>query len=757
MHWHIRSQSKLTATPAVHLSMAVCLLVVAEGCQREATVASPQTDVTEHYPGAHHPAKTSATVFFTQQADGFVAFPFLSSQNVDEFIAEVNARDVRKLTLKPHPQLRRPGRLSVAEQLALLPKIIRGCPNIESLRLHEWTLRISALAIAAQSENLQELAVLSCTVINEPVDAAAPGSSNLRTLTLTSCLGGREAKSNTDEPYIAWTNTIDQSWAQLLAWTPKLEELRIRAHFREQGTIVGTDWPLGELSNLRTVHLGDYVQDALVTKLLTETPNLESLSLSSEQLTGADWMPNKLSAIRDLELYGCKGISPEKMEAVLPSAPLLKSFSLSIWRDSLTARFDFSKSKNLQKLFIAAPGNKSHLSFRGLSAATELESLTLRGMSAEALSSVKLSQFEKLRTLHLVSYGATQNVLADLPASLESIRLASFAKTKSEPATAGASFAHLTQLTSFTFDGGSLEAELIESLPSSVTALALHHCDMPNSSVAALLSRLERLETLSLTWLHGGRGYADDPGAVTGEGWDFACGDQLRTLDLSKCFFLEDELIQRISEQLTGLESLKLAEQRFLTGRNWQLNRLPKLKELDLRELPKLTDNTLQQLPTSLKSLRVEDCDQLTGDAWQLDAFGKMTELRIAKCDSLRSLGGKLPASLERLNARYCPHLLCSELDYSSFAQLQQFSLTDCYEFDVKRLFVELPQHADSLRTLTLTGCESLQDADWDMSALNDTLQIVIYDEADPAYRGGLNKDLGEQLQQQLPDSVIVL
>ena len=37
------------------------------------------------------------------------------------------------------------------------------------------------------------------------------------------------------------------------------------------------------------------------------------------------------------------------------------------------------------------------------------------------------------------------------------------------------------------------------------------------------------------------------------------------------------------------------------------------------------------------------------------------------------------------------------------------------------------------------------------------SLQILTYDEADPAYVGGLDKTLGEQLQAQLPDCVIVL
>ncbi|QDV83666.1 hypothetical protein [Planctomycetes bacterium TBK1r] len=83
--------------------------------------------------------------------------------------------------------------------------------------------------------------------------------------------------------------------------------------------------------------------------------------------------------------------------------------------------------------------------------------------------------------------------------------------------------------------------------------------------------------------------------------------------------------------------------------------------------------------------------------------------------------------------------------------------MTDCYEFDVTRLFTELPQYASALRTLALTGCESLKDADWEMSPLNETLQILTYDEADPAYVGGLDEEFAEQLRAQLPDCVIVL
>ncbi len=741
---------------SIRLYLMASLFVLA-GCRRDLPAPSPPAVATEHPADAASPAKSAVSVFFTQQPDGFFEFPFLSANNLDQFIAEVNERDIRKLKLKRQSWSSVPSRLSIQDQLSVLPKIFRGCPNVEALNLSDWTLKISDLAVAVQSENLRELTVSSCIVVDDGSEIAKPSPSSLQKLTLIGCLAGQETTSDDGELNVFWADSIDDRWSRLLAWTPTIEELHVRGSFRDEGSITGNDWPLAVLTNLRTVSFGDYIQDALVERMLNQIPTLKSLSLFGEQLTGDGWMPDKLSAIRDLELYGCEGIPPEKLEAIFPSAPQLESFSLRVWRDSLTATFDLSNSKHLRTLSIAAPNGKTHLNFQGLPAAANLESLTLRGLSSEALSSVDLSQFPKLRSLDLSSYGATQHVLAGLPASLESIRLASFAKAKPDITESNASFSHLNRLQSFTFESGLLEAELIESLPSSVTTLALHHCDVPNRSIAMLLPRLDRLETLSLTWLHGGRGYADDPGVITGDGWDFACGDRLRTLDLSKCFYLKDELIQRISQQLTGLESLKLSEHRNLTGRNWQLNRLPKLKELDLRELDKLTDNLFQQLPASLKSLRVEDCDQLTGESWQLDTFGKLTELRIAKCDSLQTLGSKLPSSLEMLHADHCSQLLCADLDYSSFARLQRFSITDCYQFDVKRLFVELPQHADSLRTLTLTGCESLKDSDWDMSALNDTLQIVIYNEAEPAYRGGLNKELGEQLQRQLPNCVIVL
>ena len=649
------------------------------------------------------------------------------------------------------------GRLSVSDQLSVLPKILRSCPQIEALTLDSWTLRLSDLAVAAQSENLQELSVISCIVVDGPGEEVNAAPSSLRKLRVTSCLGGRETASNTGEPNVAWVETIDEQWAQLLAWTPNIEELSVSGSFRKEGSVIGKDWPLGSLAKLRTVYLGDYLQDSLVERILSDVPNLESLSLSGDQLTGEAWLPTKLSSIRKLELYRCERISKEKLDGVFQSAPQLESFKLSAWYEPFVWDFDLSQAKNLRELSITGPRAKTQLSLKELPSLGKLESLTLCGLPPNALDGVDLSQLSNLQRLNISSFGATQEVLVKLPASLESLQLSGFSKSKSSTTNSEATFSHLKALESFSFSSGSLEEELLESLPNSVQTLSLHHCTVCNSTIATLLSRLDRLKTLSLTWVHGGRGYESDPGVITGDGWDFACGDRLRTLDLSKCFYLKDELISQISEQLTGLESLKLSDQRHLTGRNWRLDRLSKLRSLDLRELPNLTNSSINQLPVSLESLRMEECENLTGEPWQLDRLSKLIELRIADCDSLRTLGDKLPSSLVTLNASHCPRLQCSGLDYSSFTQLQSFLMTDCYQFDVKRLFAELPQHASALRVLMLTGCESLTDSDWDMSPLQNTLQILTYDEAEPAYVGGLDKTLGEQLQAQLPDCVIVL
>lgn len=778
MHWHIRLQelgqrsrfrqfphAGLSAHPpttAVRLWMAgsflVASLLLVVGCQRDTNVPSLQAGAVEHATNDEGSAQPTKRVLLAPLADGFFDCPTLSLSNLEPFIAEVNERDIRKLKLKPSSWSGAIGTLAVSDQLSVLPTILRGCPQIEALTLDSWTLRLSDLAVAVQSENLQELSVISCIVVGGPAEEVNAGRSSLRKLRVTSCLGGREIVSNAGEPNVAWVETIDQQWAQLLAWTPNIEELGVSGSFRKEGAVVGKDWPLGSLVNLRTVYLGDYLQDPLVERILSEVPNLESLSLYGGQLTGEAWLPTKLSSLRRLELYRCERISKEKLDGVFQSAPQLESFKLTGWHEPFVCDFDLSQAQNLRELSIRGPRAKTQLSLEGLPSLGKLESLTLGGLPPKALDGVDLSRLGNLQRLKISSFGATQKVLANLPASLKSLELSGFSKSKSNTTNSEATFSHLNALESFSFSSGSLEEELLESLPNSVHTLSLDHCIIvSNSTIATLLSRLDRLETLSLTWMHGGRGYESDPGVISGDGWEFACGDRLRTLDLSKNFYLKDELISRISEQLTGLESLKLSDHRHLTGSNWRLDRLSKLRSLDLGKMPNLTNSSINQLPVSLESLRIEECENLTGEPWQLDRLSKLIELWVADCKSLRTLGDKLPNSLVTLNASHCPKLQCSGLDYSSFTQLQSFLMTDCYEFDVKRLFAELPQHARALRVLTLTGCESLTDSDWDVTPLRDTLQILIYNEADPAYVGGLNKTLGEQLQAQLPDCVIVL
>ncbi|PAY17588.1 hypothetical protein CKO51_20385 [Rhodopirellula sp. SM50] len=777
MHWHIRLQKvgqrwKSRQFPPTRRSaqsaptagggwiagsfLAASLLFIV-GCHRDTKVPSPQATAAEQRPPDKETVEPASRVLLSPLEDGFFGCPMLSSNKLEAFIAEVNECDVRKLNLKPYSGSGVTGKLSISDQLSVLPKILRSCPQLEALALNGWTLRLSDLAVATQCENLQELSVISCIVVDGPVEELNAAPSNLRKLRLTNCLGGRENATNAGEINVGWVETIDEQWAQLLAWTPNLEELSVSGSFRKEGSLTGNDWPLGSLVNLRSVSLQDYLQDSLVDRLLSEVPNLESLSLYGDQLTGEAWLPNKLSAIRHLELYRCEGIAMERLDDIFHSAPQLESFRLSGWHEPFDLNFDLSQANNLRELSITGPREKTQLSLEELPSLRKLESLTLRGLPSNALDGIDLSHLSNLRSLDLSSFGATQKVLTKLPASVESLQLSGFSKSNPDAAKPEANFSHLKALKFFSFSSGSLEDKLFESLPAGIESLSFHHCTVSNSTIATLLSRLDRLVTLSLTWVNGGRGYESDPGVVTGEGWDFACGDRLRTLDLSKCFYLKDELISQIAAQLTGLESLKLAEQRHLTGRNWQLDRLPKLRSLDLRELANLNDRSINQLPVSLESLRIEKCENLTGEPWQLDRLSMLNELRLADCDSLRSLGDRLPESLVTLNVSHCPKLHCSSLDYSSLAQLQHFSMTDCYQFDVKRLFTELPQYASALRTLALTGCESLKDADWDMSPLNETLQILTYDEADPAYVGGLDKALGDQLRAQLPDCEIVL
>ena len=190
--------------------------------------------------------------------------------DLEPFIAEINERDVRKLRLKPHDWPGNIGRLSVKDQLSVLPKILCGCPKIEALTLDSWMLRLSDLAVAVQSEKLQELTVISCIVVGDSLEEMNPGPSSLRRLRVTSCLGGQETASNSGKANVVWTESIDELWAQLLAWTPNIEELRVSGSFRKEGTVIGKDWPLGSPAKLRTVYLGDYLQDSLVEKILSD-------------------------------------------------------------------------------------------------------------------------------------------------------------------------------------------------------------------------------------------------------------------------------------------------------------------------------------------------------------------------------------------------------------------------------------------------------------------------------------------------------
>ena len=143
------------------------------GCQRDTNVPSLQATAVEHEINDEGSAQPTTRVLLAPQADGFFDCPMLSLNNVEPFIAEINERDIRKLKLKPHDWPGNTGRRSVKDQLSALPKILRGCPKIEALTLVSWTLRLSDLAIAVQSENLQELSVTS---LKACVFAAAPGS-----------------------------------------------------------------------------------------------------------------------------------------------------------------------------------------------------------------------------------------------------------------------------------------------------------------------------------------------------------------------------------------------------------------------------------------------------------------------------------------------------------------------------------------------------------------------------------------------------
>jgi hypothetical protein len=314
-------------------------------------------------------------------------------------------------------------------------------------------------------------------------------------------------------------------------------------------------------------------------------------------------------------------------------------------------------------------------------------------------------------------------------------------------------------LSSWTFSISDCEvpSELITTVSNRVETVKLGHCRVSNSTIAEMLQRFVNLESLTLYWSSGGRGYEGDPGAVTGEGWDFAGLERLRHLDLSKCFYIRDGVIAKISQQLPLLETLKLAEPRHLTGHDWQLERMRNLKTLELDRLTCLSDAVVNHVPVSLDSMRIRECDGITGNEWQLTHLTNLKNLEIESCDSLESLGQRLPHSLETLNVRGCKKLKCRQHDYASFAGLQSLSFLECFDLDVDRLFAQLPRFARSLRSLNLVGCRPPSTNDWNLAPLNDTLHIFAYEEAEPAYVGGVDEKSYQILRRQLPDCQIFM
>ena len=496
----------------------------------------------------------------------------------------------------------------------------------------------------------------------------------------------------------------DRIMTTLLSSMPRLEELTVSAA-RWRGDIFnGEGWPVERFAELKKFS-GSDSNEHLVRKVLSSSPNLRSLHLPyCEDLTGSDW---KFASdnIEELDLTGCKQISDEAAQAILLQTPHLKVLSLG--RAGLTGggKLDLSHLVELRCLSVRQNRLNCDFVIRALDSLTDLEELTLFCASPTEEPEFDLGTLTRLKSLKI-----------------------------------GASW---------------VPTSAIATIPSTVELVEIRDCWLANSSIAALLKRLPELRSLKLTSIHGGRGYADDPEALTGIGWDFTAQKELLDLDLSGCYYITDELMDRIATNAPAVESLKLWKNEQLTGRSW-LARFENLKSLDISEMVQMENDSFLNLPKSLESVRINGCNKLTGRGWNLAPLVNLTNLEIQRCGALTSIGAKLPASLSRLRVQECVTLKCSDLDYSSFANFEDVSFRDCYEFDVDRLFAGLPGHAQALRRLNLTGCPNVTPGEWDMSPLGKTLYEFIYPEAEPAYVGGIDEVNWMRLTQQLPDVKIV-
>ncbi|KAL9025340.1 MAG: hypothetical protein Q9196_005815 [Gyalolechia fulgens] len=194
--------------------------------------------------------------------------------------------------------------------------------------------------------------------------------------------------------------------------------------------------------------------------------------------------------------------------------------------------------------------------------------------------------------------------------------------------------------------------------------------------------------------------------------------DSLRILDLTACFQLHDEAVEKITETSPRLRNLVLAKCKEITDRSVHaITRLGKnLHYIHLGHCAQITDAAVIQLVKMCNRIRYIDlacCHRLTdASVKQLATLPKLRRIGLVKCQAItdrsimalakmfneppaKPLG---PSLLERVHLSYCVHLTlqgihallnrCPKLTHLSLTGVQAFFLRE----DLTNFCREAPQ-----------------------------------------------------------------
>ncbi|MCR9208029.1 MAG: hypothetical protein NXI28_07355 [bacterium] len=712
-------------------------------------------------------ANSAPAAYIFDFRDGHAKCPQLSLGNVDRVFDELHAQGVKRFEIFDFHQAMVP----FQQEPDVIARVVERIGDLESLRLINVAIRKEdVLRLVSPESRLKSLSLSSCTIIDRPgaANRAVDPSNDVIESRLIEFefFNGRLVVASGEEEWwlIRRIGTPDSLIAECLRRSPNLQSFTfgdlslLGRRDIEQAT--GDQWPWKRMTKLSQVTFRLQYPDQMVRRAVQELANLKSLTLAPyyDRPFGKDWIVAELDRLNRLEIWYAENIAGEDLQSVVDQATNLQMLIVHGGEMPASERpLHLNDLTGLRELKLAYRIMGEEVDLESLRSLTQLESLHLSGLSAEALLPIEFEEFDELKQLSLKGRSVDFSRLSRLPDSLQSLTLQTGYGSRGDAEDhehQPHSLGHLRELTELSITGGDVAPGLIETLPRSLQSITLSSCDFSNDEMGRAFENLEQLSSLELISCHiGYSGGAYEK--ITGAGWRFASGDQLKRLKLDRCQEIEDEFIASICQQLTGLREFEVTDHAQLTGADWEFGKLEQLESLTLGELPLLGDRVFHALPASLQRLDVHKCVRLTGDGWDLRRCAEMQKLAIQDCDALLSLGAGLPSSLAHLAVRHCNEYTAKNLDVASLGRVQALSLTESYAVDVDDLFRRLPPCADSLRALHLTGCDSVTTTDWDLTPLADTLELMMYEEAEPAYRGGLTPEMAEVVQRQLPDCVV--